>query len=162
MPTIPRVDCVFWLCFWPPVVSLIDLSAAWRSLSRVWRCCFATHRVSLTLFHFAPLFAPTRIFSLPILRMQEIMQNGSEPERMKLLLHMQRGSFREQQEISRRIVDDCFSHCITDFSAAHIVSAEKSCLATCASRHLATQMRISQRFAEESQKQQGADPELLA
>lgn len=93
--------------------------------------------------------------------MQEIMTNGSEPERMKILLQMQRNSFKEQQDLSARIVSDCFNHCVTDFAAAHIASAEKSCIATCTSRHIATHLRISQRFAEESNKQQGVDPELL-
>ena len=93
--------------------------------------------------------------------MQEIMTNGSELERMKMFLYMNRGAMREQQKATEKVTGDCFDQCITTFSTTHLDQTEKKCLASCAGRQMAVQQRLQQRFQEESQKRQGPPPELL-
>jgi hypothetical protein len=93
--------------------------------------------------------------------MQEIMANGSELERMKIFLYMNRGSMKEQQKMVEKITSTCFDQCVTTFSSTHLDSTEKKCLSACVSRQMAANTRLQQRFQEESQKKQGPPPELL-
>lgn len=92
--------------------------------------------------------------------MQEIMQNGSELERMKIFLYMNRGAMREQQKQTEKITGDCFDQCVTTFSTTHLDANEKKCLSQCVSRQMAAHQRLQLRFQEESQRRQGQPPEL--
>eukprot|EP00461_Guttulinopsis_vulgaris_P007125 UN07173 len=90
--------------------------------------------------------------------MQEIMQNGSEYEKMKAFVYMQRGAMKAQQESNQKLTGICFDQCINSMSTSHVTGDEKKCLSQCVTRHLHAQERLQQQFQAESMKNKVQPP----
>ena len=56
--------------------------------------------------------------------------------------------FQEFLQSYNRLTQDCFKHCVNNFSSRKISNEEASCASKCVDKYLNTTQRISQRFQE--------------
>ena len=85
--------------------------------------------------------------------MQEIMQNGTEAEKLQVLLSMQRSAFKEQQMFNNNTLINCFNQCVSDFSTPQVSYTETSCVSSCTKKQIELHKHITQKLSEESNNQ---------
>ena len=56
--------------------------------------------------------------------------------------------FTEFLQSYNRLTQDCFKHCVNNFSSRKVSPEETSCASKCVDKYLNTTQRISQRFQE--------------
>ncbi|KAH6624489.1 Tim10/DDP family zinc finger-domain-containing protein [Chaetomium sp. MPI-SDFR-AT-0129] len=75
-------------------------------------------------------------------------QGLTAAEQRELETRLQKRQVKEFMNVFGNLVDTCFTACVDDFTSKAISSRESGCLTRCVSKSMATQNRLSERFAE--------------
>jgi import inner membrane translocase subunit TIM9 len=86
--------------------------------------------------------------------MQRFLESGSEEEKTAFLAVLNEMQLEDSQRLYNGLSERCFTKCVTDFKARELVSKEKTCITSCATKYLNVMQRCGIRFNEENQNLQ--------
>ncbi|KAK1750682.1 Tim10/DDP family zinc finger-domain-containing protein [Echria macrotheca] len=79
------------------------------------------------------------------------MDNLTKSEQQELETRLQKRQVKEFMTLFGGLVDNCFTACVDDFTSKALSGRENGCISRCVIKSMATQTRLSERFAELNQ-----------
>ncbi|RMZ76291.1 hypothetical protein DV737_g4915, partial [Chaetothyriales sp. CBS 132003] len=79
------------------------------------------------------------------------MDNLTAAEQRELNSRIERRQMKDFMTTYSRLVQQCFDHCVNDFTTKALVSREEGCVLRCVDKYLKASERLGQRFQEQNQ-----------
>eukprot|EP00300_Choanocystis_sp_HF-7_P022660 c22078_g1_i1.p2 GENE.c22078_g1_i1~~c22078_g1_i1.p2 ORF type:complete len:115 (+),score=32.81 c22078_g1_i1:47-346(+) len=75
---------------------------------------------------------------------------SSEAERQRLMQLVAEKNMHEYMLVVNRLVEKCFTDCVTTFSSRKLTGKEQTCVLTCTDKFMASLARMNQRYTEQN------------